>query len=150
VIVQPSVRYKGDVDEAPQFHHVWRREARATSGRGAPGRVLMVSDQGAMWVTKCCLAVVSATRYDQRDFYLQSALGRSLSQIFSNFPVKRKIYFSNVKPLPVWFSSPAATFSVLSSILKSDSFYSGCQSEYAHIACVLPFGDEFRERIAFW
>jgi hypothetical protein len=63
------------------------------------------------------ITVVSATRYDQRDFYLQSALGRSLSQIFSNFPVKRKIYFSNVKPLPVWFSSPAATFSVLSSIL---------------------------------
>lgn len=33
--------------------------------------------------------------------------------------------------------------------LKSPTFYSGCQSEYAHIACVLPFGDEFRQRIAF-
>ena len=42
-----------------------------------------------------------------------------------------------------------ADFSGNLQYLKSPTFYSGCQSEYAHIACVLPFGDEFRQRIAF-
>lgn len=50
------------------------------------------------------ITVVSATRYDKDDFYRQSALGRSLSQTYQNFPVKRKIYFNNVKPLPICYN----------------------------------------------
>jgi Glycosyltransferase like family len=55
------------------------------------------------------ITVVSATRYDQRDFYLRSALGRSLSQTYSNFPVKPKFYFSNVKALSVCYNDAIAS-----------------------------------------
>jgi GT2 family glycosyltransferase len=55
------------------------------------------------------ITVVSATRYDQRAFYLQSALGRSYSQTYSSFPVKLKIYYNNRKPLPVCYNDAVAS-----------------------------------------
>lgn len=50
------------------------------------------------------ITVVSATRYDKDDFYRLSALGRSLSQTYQNYPVKSKIYFNNAKSLPVCYN----------------------------------------------
>jgi GT2 family glycosyltransferase len=55
------------------------------------------------------IRVVSATRYNQSDFYSQSALGQSLSQTYANFPIKRKIYFNNSKPLPACYNDAIAT-----------------------------------------
>jgi hypothetical protein len=55
------------------------------------------------------ITVVSATRYDKGDFYLLSALGRSLSQTYQHFPVKSKIYFNNVKSLPLCYNDAIAS-----------------------------------------
>lgn len=54
------------------------------------------------------ITIVSATRYDQKDFYLQSALGRSLSQTYAKFPIKPKLYFSNARPLPTCYNDALA------------------------------------------
>lgn len=54
------------------------------------------------------ITVVCATRYDKDDFYRLSALGRSLSQTYQNFPVKSKIYFNNAKSLPVCYNEAIA------------------------------------------
>ena len=54
------------------------------------------------------ITVVSATRHDKDDFYRQSALGRSLSQTYQNFPTKPQIYFNNAKPLPVCYNDAIA------------------------------------------
>jgi hypothetical protein len=55
------------------------------------------------------ITVVSATRYDKGDFYLQSAIGRSLDQTYQHFPVKSKIYYNNVKSLPVCYNDAIAS-----------------------------------------
>jgi len=50
------------------------------------------------------ITVVSASRYSPEEFYLKSALGRSLSETYSEFSVKKKIYFENRKPLPICYN----------------------------------------------
>ena len=55
------------------------------------------------------ITVVSATRHDKGDFYLQSALGRSLSQTYQHFHVKSKIYYKNVKSLPACYNDAIAS-----------------------------------------
>ena len=50
------------------------------------------------------LTIVSASRYGEKDFFERSALGRSLSQAYSGFPVKSKIYFNNTKPMPTCYN----------------------------------------------
>lgn len=46
------------------------------------------------------IVIVSATRNNEPDFYTKSALGRSISQSYANFPIKMKVFFNNTRPLP--------------------------------------------------
>ena len=50
------------------------------------------------------ITVVSASRYGERDFLERSALGRSIAQAYSNYPVSWKIYFDNVSPLAACYN----------------------------------------------
>jgi hypothetical protein len=52
--------------------------------------------------------IVAASRLRADDFYVKSALGRSLTEAYANFPVKQKIYFENSKPLPVCYNDAIA------------------------------------------
>jgi hypothetical protein len=50
------------------------------------------------------ITIVSASRHGESDFFLKSALGRSLSNTYSNFPLKKKLYFNNARPLPICYN----------------------------------------------
>ena len=58
------------------------------------------------------VVIVSATRYNKTDFYSKSGLGRSISQSYSQFPIRSKIYFSNTRSLSVCYNDAISTSSV--------------------------------------
>jgi hypothetical protein len=41
------------------------------------------------------VTVISATRYNEQDFFNKAALGRALSQTYAQLPVSKRIYFEN-------------------------------------------------------
>ncbi|HEY7302457.1 MAG TPA: glycosyltransferase [Xanthobacteraceae bacterium] len=50
------------------------------------------------------ITLVSASRQRETEFYSNSALGKSLSQTYPDFPVKKQIFFENARPLPVCYN----------------------------------------------
>jgi hypothetical protein len=50
------------------------------------------------------ITIVCASRFGEGDFYSSSALGRSLSQTYPNFPVKKRFYFENASALPACYN----------------------------------------------
>jgi hypothetical protein len=57
------------------------------------------------------ITIVSATRLGADDFHAKSALGRTFTETFPNFPVKKKIYFENTKALALCYNDAIATCS---------------------------------------
>jgi glycosyl transferase family 2 len=41
------------------------------------------------------VTVISATRYNEQDFFAKAALGRALSQTYAQLPVSKRFYFEN-------------------------------------------------------
>jgi Flp pilus assembly protein TadD len=54
------------------------------------------------------VTLVSATRYNDVDFYLKSALGESVAKIYSDFPVEYRIYPGNKKSLSSCYNDAIA------------------------------------------
>ncbi|WP_158812467.1 tetratricopeptide repeat protein [Methylocapsa sp. S129] len=66
----------------------------------------LIADKGKLKAAS--VTMVSASRHSEADFYLKSAMGQSLSQTYSAFPVKSRIYPSNAKSLSACYNDAIA------------------------------------------
>jgi GT2 family glycosyltransferase len=54
------------------------------------------------------ITIVSATRYNEKDFFEKAAIGRAFAQTYASLPVRLKIYFGNREPIPKCYNDAVA------------------------------------------